>query len=105
MFTKIMKWICIAGLLLAVLWRPSQDYQVLLQFGVCGGALLGALHASRAGNYFWATAFAAIAVLFNPIAPFVFSITMFLWLDLICVATFAVSLAVLKPKPRLSSVR
>src|SRR2546430_296051 len=101
MLTKTMKWISIAGLLLAVLWRPSENYQLLLQFVVCGGAIMIFLQAADAGKYVWATGFVAIAVLFNPIQPIAFSPAMFLWMDLICVATFAVSLAVLKPKPGL----
>ena len=40
MLTKIMKWSSIAALLLAALWRPSENYQILLQVVVCASALL-----------------------------------------------------------------
>ncbi len=53
MFTKIMKWVSIAVLLLlGLLWPASAGYQILLGFVVvCAGAILAA-QASRAGKYF-----------------------------------------------------
>jgi hypothetical protein len=69
MLTKIMKWVCISALLLAVIWRSSANYQILLEFLVCLGAVLVVLRAWRMGKYPWAAGFVAIAVLFNPIAP------------------------------------
>ncbi len=59
MLTKIMKWVSIAALLLALLlallWPSSAGYPVLLLgFAVCAGAILAA-QASRAGKYFWET--------------------------------------------------
>ena len=35
---KIMRWVPIAALLLAVAGRPSTNYQILLHFVVCAGA-------------------------------------------------------------------
>ena len=102
MLTKIMKWASIAVLLQAVLWRSSGNYQLLLEFVVCAGAIVVGLDAVHAEEYLWATGFVAIALLFNPIAPVVLSRTMFLWLGWASVATFLVSLVVLKPQPRLS---
>ncbi len=53
MLTKIMKWICICVLVLAVLWPSPAGYRILLAaFVVCAGALLAA-QTSRAGKYFW----------------------------------------------------
>ena len=43
MVTKIMEWVCITALLLAVTWRPFASYQVLLDFVVCVGSLMGVL--------------------------------------------------------------
>lgn len=40
MFTKIMKWVSITALLLAVTWRPLANYQILLHFVVCPGAVM-----------------------------------------------------------------
>ena len=63
MLTKIMKWVCIAALLLAVVRIPNTSYQVLLEILVCVGALLVVAQAFREGKYFWAAGFTAIAVL------------------------------------------
>ncbi len=53
MLTKIMKWVSIVALLLALLWPSSAGYpMLLLGFAVCAGAILAA-QASRAGKYFW----------------------------------------------------
>jgi hypothetical protein len=40
MVRKIMQWIPITALLLAVTWRPSANYQILLHFLVCAGAVM-----------------------------------------------------------------
>ena len=40
MIRKIMWWVPIAALLLAVVWRPSVNYQILLHFVVCTGAAM-----------------------------------------------------------------
>ena len=54
MLTRIMKWISISMLVLAVLWPSPAGYQILLTaVGVCLGAILLA-QAGRAGKYFWA---------------------------------------------------
>ena len=39
MVTKIIKWVSIMALLLAVTWRPSVNYQLSLDFVVCAGAV------------------------------------------------------------------
>jgi len=43
MVTKIMEWVSITALLLAVTWRPFATYQLPVDFVVCGGALAGVL--------------------------------------------------------------
>jgi hypothetical protein len=40
MVRKIMQWIPITVLLLALTWRPSANYQILLHFVVCAGAIM-----------------------------------------------------------------
>lgn len=99
MLTTIMKWVSISVLLLAAIWRSSPDHDLLLQFVVCAAAILVVWQAFRTTRYLWAAGFAAIAILFNPIQPFEFSPAKFLWLDLICLSAFALSLTVLKAKP------
>jgi len=94
-----MKWVSITGLLLALLWRPSTSYQVTLEILICVSALLVVTQAWRAGKYSWAAGFVAMAVLFNPIVPLALARKTFLWLDLVCLTAFLVSLAVLTAKP------
>jgi hypothetical protein len=43
MVTKLMEWVSITALLLAVTWRPFATYQLPVDFVVCGGALVGVL--------------------------------------------------------------
>jgi hypothetical protein len=40
MVTKIMEWVFVTALLLAVTWRPSANYQILLHFVLCAGAVM-----------------------------------------------------------------
>ncbi len=40
MVKKNRQWVLITALLLAVTWRPSADYQILLHFVVCAGAIM-----------------------------------------------------------------
>ena len=40
MARKIMQWIPITVLLLALTWRPSANYQILLHFVVCAGTVM-----------------------------------------------------------------
>ncbi len=102
MFTRIMKWVSIAVLLLAALRLPTGSYQVLFEVAVCMSGLLAATQAVRAGKYFWAAGFLAIAVVFNPVVPIALSRKIFLWLDWVCLAAFLLSLAALKRQPTLS---
>ena len=95
--TKIMKWVSIAALVLAVLFNASSGYLTVLQFMVCVGAVLVVVQAGRAGRYTWAAAFSVIALLFNPIVPLALSRNLFL--VLLSLAMFALSVAVLKTQP------
>jgi hypothetical protein len=40
MARKTVRWIPISALLLALTWRPSANYQILLHFVVCAGAAM-----------------------------------------------------------------
>jgi hypothetical protein len=43
MVRKIMEWLSITSLLMVVSWRPFASYQLLMDFVVCGGGLVGFL--------------------------------------------------------------
>ena len=100
MHTKVMKWIAIATLFLAVLGIMS--HRAVLEIVVCVSGLLVVTQALRASKYFWATGFLAVAVLFNPIVPLPLSGNAFLLLEWVCLAAFLASLAVLRMQPTLS---
>lgn len=95
--TKIMKWVSIAALGMAVLIGVSAGYQTVLQLVVCAGALLVIVQAGHTGRYGWAAGFSAIALLYNPIVPLALSRNFLL--VLLTLVMFALSVAVLKTQP------
>ncbi len=99
MLTKIMKWVAIVALLLAVLRLPMADYRILLGIVVCVSGLLIALQSIHDGRYYWATGFFVMAILFNPVVPFGLSQMVSIGLDWLGLAVFLASLIVLKQKP------
>ncbi|MGA2632155.1 MAG: DUF6804 family protein [Terriglobia bacterium] len=99
MLTKTMKWVSITMLLLALLWPPSTSYQLTLEILISVSALLVVTQAWRAGKYFWAAGFVAIAVLFNPVSDLTFSPPVFIGLGWVCVGAFVLSLAGFTEKP------
>jgi len=102
MIPKLMKWIAIAALLLALFWHPFADSRRLLQFAVLAGAVAVVAQAFRAGRYLWVGMFLAVAGLFNPIRPIPLSASVFLFLDAITLVLFMVSLRGLETKHTLS---
>ncbi|MBI4166374.1 MAG: hypothetical protein HY508_11635 [Acidobacteria bacterium] len=102
MTSRFMKWLSIMALLLGLMLRSSSNFRMVLELLVCVTALTAVIQAFRAGKHLWGGVFLSIAMLFNPVFPFTFSAPMFFGLDLVCVATFVISLMALKPGPRLS---
>jgi Family of unknown function (DUF6804) len=102
MLTKIMKWIAIAALLLALFWHPFAESRKLLQLAVLAGAVAVLVQAVRAGKYVWIGLFVAVACIFNPIRPISFSPSVFLFVNATALVLFMVSLRGLETRPRLS---
>ena len=102
MLTKVMKWVSITMLLLAVLQFRVASHQVLLAIVVCASGLLVVTQAVRAGKYSWAVVFLALVVLFNPVAPIARSGSDVLWLDGIGLAAFLTAAVALKAGPSLT---
>ena len=102
MLTKIMKWVAIAALLLALFWHPFAQSRQLLQFAVLTGAFAVFVQAVRAGKYVWIGLFVVVACIFNPIRPIPFSPSIFLFVDAATLVLFMVSLRGLGTRPRLS---
>ena len=61
LLAKIMQGVSTAALLLAVLWRSSASYPIMLQMVVCGSSLAVLTQAVHACKYVWAAAPSAIA--------------------------------------------
>ncbi len=100
--TKIMKWLSITMLLLAVLQLPVASHPVLLATVVCVSGLLIAAQAVRAGKYSWAVGFLAIAVLFNPVVPIARSGRDILWINGVGLAAFLAAAVAFKARPALT---
>jgi hypothetical protein len=69
---KAVKWISLAGLLLVMaagLWSQLTPYDVVVRFLVAAGALALMSQAFHTRHYAFATAFGALALLYNPVAP------------------------------------
>ena len=64
------KWVSLAALVaLAGLWSHLAPYDVVVRFIVTAGALVLMFHAFQAEHYAFAAVFAALALLYNPVAP------------------------------------
>lgn len=97
-----MKWLCVATLLIAVLWRSSLDYRFVVAFVVTIGAMAVVTQAARERKYIWVAVFVTIATLLNPIFTGALPRHLYLWTDVMSLAAFAASLLLLKSKPILS---
>ena len=102
MFTKIMKVVCVASLMLLAFWQASASAAVVLDILVCVGAMTVATQAVARPKYIWTTGFVLIAVLFNPIVPLGLSRNIFFVLDLACLGAFLISFEALKTQRLLS---
>jgi hypothetical protein len=104
MYTKVMKWVSITALLLAlVFWNSAADYQLELNLVVSVASAVVLVQAVQARKYRWAAGFLVIAVLFNPVVP-VFRLAGVFGLSLVVlsVAPFVISLFALRPGPLMS---
>jgi hypothetical protein len=64
------KWASLAALLVvAGLWSRLAPYDVVARFILSAGAIVVMFHAIHAQQYVLAVMFAAVAVLYNPVAP------------------------------------
>jgi len=101
MFTKTMKVVCVAALMLMAFWQASAGAEFVLDILICVGAMTVATQAVSRPNYIWTTGFVLIAVLFNPVVPVVLSRNIFFVLDLTCLLAFLLSLEALKNQRRI----
>jgi hypothetical protein len=98
-----MKWTSLVALIGALgFWRPAGGYAIMLQFVICLSAILVAFQAARSGKQLWATAFAGLALLFNPVVTVPISQSVFLWINVLCFTMFLASVKFVKTVPKLS---
>ena len=110
MYAKSVKLVSIAAFFLMFigwfgaksrLWSVGNGgYMELLALAAFLAALLLVAQTALGGKYLWAAAFAAIAVLFNPVVPLTLSRTTFLVLDAVCIWAFSLSLTLSWREPR-----
>ena len=102
MFTKVMTWLSISALLVAVFSHSSIRDLTMVGLVVCVGALIVLVRSVRMGKRYWTAGLSAIVVLFNPLLPLPVSPTVILGLNLACILIFIYSLSALQAPPRLS---
>lgn len=102
MYSRIVKSISLAALVLAAFVALRGIPQILLQLAVCGGALFVMMEAVRNRKYVWVATFAVPFICFNPVFPVVFSRSASLAIVLLCALAFLGSLRYLRPEPRMS---
>ena len=102
MFEKIVKFLCIGVLVLAVAFRVEDGLRILLQLVICGGAAFVMMQAARNGRFLWMVAFGLIAIYFNPVVPIELSRNAERPLVFACLALFLASLRYLGNAPRMS---
>jgi hypothetical protein len=102
MLTTTMKYVAIGALLASMFWQMVPNLRSYLDFVVAAGAVFVLVQAVNLHKYWWVAVFAVVLCLFNPIRPVAFSFGTLMTLQIMTAAVFAVSLQMLKTKPRLS---
>jgi hypothetical protein len=102
MFSRIVKYSCVAALVLATAFRLEGTASILLQFVVCGGATFVMMQAVRSRKYLWGAAFALIALYFNPVIPITVAWAVSVPISLASLVVFLASVFYPKPTPRMS---
>ena len=104
MRTRLVKWLCVAVLFVAlVLWQWIASYEFPLKVLVSLGAGIVAVQAFHSGRNRWTMCFISIAFLFNPaILVLPLANRLGLLAIVLTAAAFAVSLTTLKSQPLLS---
>jgi ABC-type uncharacterized transport system permease subunit len=102
MLTKVMTWLSLAALAIALYSRSS-----VADLGITGlvifiGALAVVVRAVRLREHYWTAGMIAVTVLFNPVAPLPIPRSMAVGLELACILALSASLFALRARPLLS---
>jgi hypothetical protein len=94
---RIVKWVSIPALLIASLFACcTATYEPLVDLMIWLGAIVFIQRAVRARNYFWASGFAAIALVFTPLSLVA---KIFFLTGLSCIAIYAKLLVAFHTEP------
>lgn len=102
MLTTIMKYVAITTLLAGLFWKFMPNARTYLDFVVAAGAVFVLVQALNLRKYWWVAGFGVVILLFNPIRPIELSFGTTVVLQILTAAVFAVSLQLLKTRPRLT---
>jgi len=102
MVTKVMTWLSVTVLVVAVFSRSGVRDLGIAELMIFTGAIVVLVRAVRLRRHSWTVGLAAIALLFNPLAPLPVSATLIMGLELACVLAFLTSLFALRSQPILS---
>jgi hypothetical protein len=100
--TKVMTWLSVAALAVAVYSQSSVPALGITGLLVCVGAVAVMIRAIRLHERYWTLGMVVVVVLFNPVAPLPVSHAMKLGLELACMVSFCASLFALRTRPLLS---
>jgi hypothetical protein len=101
MINMNMKWLCIIAGVLLLLGIPTgwpYAYYTLLRWAICILAAIVAYRFYDSKSTSWTVVFAAIAVLFNPIAPVYLNKSVWVTIDLISTVLFFIGSGLAKQK-------
>jgi hypothetical protein len=102
MLTTIMKYVALMALLAGILWHLPAGQRIYLDFAIAAGAAFVLVQAVYLRKYVWAAAFVAVACAFNPVWPFAFSPVVLVAVGMTSMLLFAVSLYLLRTRPRMT---
>ena len=95
--TTIVKWVSIPVLLLAAMFSCfAANYEPLMDFVVCLGAIIFVQRAVWLKEYFWAAGLVAIVVVFSPLF---LAVKIFLVMGFTCIAALIALFAAFRTQP------
>jgi len=95
--TQIVKWVSIPVLLLAAIFSClAANYEPLMDFAICLGAILFVHRAIWLKQYFWAAGLVAIVVVFSPLF---LAVKIFLLMGFTCIAALLTLFAAFRRQP------
>ena len=102
MFTKVMMWISIVVVLLALLGLPITSGNAMRHTVICASAVLVIRQAIRSGQTLIGLGFIPVVLAFSPYMPIAISDRVFLWLNVAGLAAFLIAVTALKTELTLS---